>query len=88
MLATLIYYKIEVKKGSKLDGYRGFKSSAPPCHTYLQNNKLINTSCLNDSYIVFTLKLESGSKITIFGLKMMVKSGLEKFILKSLHEGR
>ena len=31
--------------------------------------------------LVFTLKLESGSKITIFGLKMMVKSGLEKFVL-------
>ena len=42
----------------------------------------INTSYLTDAYIVFTLKLESGSKITIFGLKMMVKSGLEKFILK------
>ena len=42
-------------------------------------------SYLTDSYIVFTLKLESGSKITIFGLKRMVKSGLEKFILKSLH---
>jgi hypothetical protein len=25
---------------------------------------------------------------TIFGLKMMVKSGLEKTILKSLHAGR
>ena len=25
---------------------------------------------------------------TIFGLKMMVKSGLEKFILKYLHAGR
>ena len=47
-----------------------------------------NTYYLTDSYIVFTLKLESGSKITIFGLTMIVKSGLEKFILKSLHAGR
>ena len=45
----------------------------------------LNTSYLTDSYIVFTLKMESVSKNTIFGLKMMVKSGLEKFILKSLH---
>ena len=37
----------------------------------------INTSYLTDSYIVFTLKTESESKITIFGLKMMVKSGLK-----------
>ena len=37
---------------------------------------------------VFTLKMESVSKNTIFGLKVMVKSGLEKFILKSLHAGR
>ena len=30
---------------------------------------MINTSYLTDSYIAFTLKLESGSKITIVGLK-------------------
>ena len=45
----------------------------------------INTSYLTDSYIVFTLKMESVSKNTIFGLKMMVKSGLEKIFLKFLH---
>jgi hypothetical protein len=44
-----------------------------------------NTSYLTDSYIVFTLKMESVSKITIFGLKMMVKSGVEKILLKFLH---
>ena len=38
----------------------------------------INTSYLTDSYIGFTLKIESVSKNTFFGLKMMVKSGLEK----------
>ena len=48
----------------------------------------LNTSYLTDSYIGFTLKMESVSKNTIFGLKMMVKSGVEKFILKSLHAGR
>ena len=49
---------------------------------------LLNTSYLIDSYIVFTLKMESVSINTIFGLKMMVKSVLEKFILKSLHAER
>ena len=44
-----------------------------------------NTSYLTDSYIVFSLKMESVSKITTFGLKMMVKSGLEKTFLKFLH---
>ena len=43
---------------------------------------------MTDSYIGFTLKMESVTKNTIFGLKMMVKSGLEKNILKSLHGGR
>ena len=38
-------------------------------------------SYLTDSYIGFTLKMESVSKNTIFGLKMMVKSDLEKKIL-------
>ena len=47
-----------------------------------------NTSYLTDSYIGFTLKMESVSKITILGLKIMVKSGLEENILKSLHAGR
>ena len=32
--------------------------------------------------------MESVIKNTIFGLKMMVKSGLEKFVLKSLHAWR
>jgi uncharacterized protein YihD (DUF1040 family) len=40
---------------------------------------LFNMSYLTDSYIIFTLKMESASKNTIFGLKMMVKSGLEKY---------
>ena len=35
----------------------------------------------------FTLKMESVSKNTIFGPKMMVKSGLEKIFLKFLHAG-
>ena len=50
--------------------------------------KLLNTSYSTDSLIVFTLKMESVSKNAIFDLKMMVESGLEKFILKSLHAGR
>ena len=47
----------------------------------------INMSYLTDSYIGFTLKMESVSKNTIFDLKMMVKSGLEKIFLKFLHAG-
>ena len=47
----------------------------------------INTSYLTDSYIVFTLKMESVSENTIFGLKMMVKSGLDKIFLKFLQVG-
>ena len=38
----------------------------------------LNTSYSTDSYIVFTLKMESVSKITIFVLKMMI-------FLKFLH---
>jgi hypothetical protein len=48
----------------------------------------INMSYLMDSYIGFILEVESVSKNTILGLKIMVKSGLEKFIMKSLHAGR
>ena len=47
-----------------------------------------NKSYLTDSYIGVTLKMESVSKNRNFGLKMMVKSGLEKVVLKFLHLGR
>ena len=47
----------------------------------------INTSYLTDSYIGFTLKMESVSKNTTFALKMMVKSSLEKMISKFFHAG-
>ena len=50
-------------------------------------NFFLNTFYLTDSYIVFTLIMESVSKNTIFGLKMMVKNGLEKIFLKFLHAG-
>ena len=40
---------------------------------------------MTDSYIGLTFKMESVSKNTIFGLKMMVKSGLETIFLKFLH---
>ena len=41
---------------------------------------IINTSYLTDSYIIFTLKMESVSRITNFGLKTMVKSGLNNHL--------
>ena len=47
----------------------------------------LNTSYLTDSYIVFTLKMESVSQNTIFGLNIMVKSGLEKIFFEFLHAG-
>ena len=43
---------------------------------------VLNTSYLTDSYIAFTLKMESVSKNTIFGLNMVVRSGLEKNIFE------
>ena len=47
--------------------------------------KKINTYYLTESYIVFTLKIESVSKTTIFVVTMMVKSSLEKIFLKFLN---
>ena len=37
--------------------------------------------------MVYLLKMEYVSKINIFALKMIVKSGLEKIFLKFLHAG-
>ena len=44
---------------------------------YFATFNLFNASYLTDSYIVFTLKIESVSKHSIFGIKMIVKSGLK-----------
>ena len=54
----------------------------------LKNVKLqdINKQYMSYSAVIFTLKMES--KIVILGLKIVVKSVQEKFILKSLHAGR
>ena len=51
----------------------------------IESGGFLNTSYLTDSYIVFTLKMESVPKIKNFGLKMLVKSGQEKIFLKFLH---
>ena len=51
-------------------------------HTTILARDTINTSYLTDSYIGFTLKMESVSKNTIFGITMIVKSGLEKNIFE------
>ena len=45
----------------------------------------INTQYMRNPDMVYVLKMEYVSKINIFGLKMMVKSGLEKIFLKFLH---
>ena len=37
------------------------------------------------SFLVYLVKMEYVSKSTIFGLKMMLKSGLKNYILKLLH---
>ena len=44
------------------------------------------TPNVTDSYLVYVLKMEYVYKINIFGLKMMVKSGLGKIFLKFLPE--
>ena len=46
---------------------------------------ILNTQYMRNPDMVYVLKMEYVSKINIFGLKMMVKSGLEKIFLKFLH---
>ena len=79
-MTHLRHKRAEVRARSKSEFHVG--------HLHTFDFLLLNTSYLTDSYIVFTLKMESVSKNTIFGLKMIVKSGLEKIILKSLHARR
>jgi hypothetical protein len=46
---------------------------------------LFYTQYMKNPDMVYVLKMEYVSKINIFGLKMMMKSGLEKIFLKFLH---
>ena len=46
---------------------------------------LINTQNMTNPTIVSPVKMEYGWNFSISGLKMMVKSGLEKIFLKFLH---
>ena len=45
----------------------------------------LNTQYMTNSTLVSPVKMEYVTKNNIFGLKMMMKSGLEKIILKFLH---
>ena len=45
----------------------------------------LNTQYMTNSTLVCPVKIEYVTKNNIFGLKMMMKSGLEKIILKFLH---
>ena len=47
--------------------------------------KLFNTQTMTNPTIVSPVKMEYGWNFSISGLKMMVKSGLEKIFLKFLH---
>ena len=88
-----------IKKGSELFSYLLYRASRHKLGTIFGQKiilklefiqvKKFNTSYVLDWFIhLFTLKIESVSKNIIFDQKMMVKSGLEKNILKSLYAGR
>ena len=55
--------------------------------TFFSVTYLTNTLYGCETNIVFTVKMESVPKYIIFDLQTMVKSGLEKNILKVLHAG-
>ena len=46
---------------------------------------MLNTQYMTNSTLVCPVKIEYVTKNDILGLKMMMKSGLEKIILKFLH---
>ena len=53
--------------------------------TYGSINRIINTQYVTNPTIVYPVKMEYGWNFSISGLKMMVKSGLQKIFLKFLH---
>ena len=53
--------------------------------TYEKTGLTPNTEYATDSTLVCPVKMEYGPENNVFVLKMMMKSGLEKIILKFLH---
>ena len=62
-----------------------FKVNASVFPIIIWNSKLINTQNMTNPTIVSPAKMEYGWNFSISGLKMMVKSGLEKIFLKFLY---
>ena len=60
-----------------------FSTQVPICQDRLLQR--FNTQYMRNSDMVYVLKMEYVSKINIFGLNMIVKSGLEKIFQKFLH---
>ena len=66
-----------------MDDICGLKFYLLYVHTSQKN---INAQYMRNPDMVYVLKMEYVSKINIFGLNMMVKSGLEKiFFVKYVH---
>ena len=76
---------LELGKHSCLDriGFETLQAVIISPSLYFSKGAFINTSYLTDSYIVFTLKMESVSEITIFGLNKKVS---EKWSRKNIFE--
>ena len=68
-------------KDGKLDHSWMFKLFSTSIMCYFKYANLFMTNLT----IVYPVKMEYGWNFSISGLKMMVKSGLEKIVLKFLH---
>jgi hypothetical protein len=65
-----------------LEGSISLSSLSPSCKVV---TTFFITQYMRNQTIVCLLKMEHAPKINLFNLKMMVKSGLEKNILKFIH---
>ena len=68
----------------KTRGYKVYVCLITCCVCYLLRY-VLNNQYMTNSTLVCPVKIEYVMKNNIFGLKMMVKSGLEKIFLKFLH---
>ena len=64
---------------------QGYKDNETKTKNMLSDLDNFNTQYMTNSTLACPVKIEYVTKNYIFGLKMMMKSGLEKIILKFLH---
>jgi hypothetical protein len=84
LVLELLFISYSIFRTQRSEFFISAKDSSNESRSVHSTNP-VNTQNMRNSNLVYVPKMEYVHKVNIFGLKMMVKSGLEKIILEFLH---